>query len=314
MVKLTDGCEAWLCQEKYKSKENAEGMRYKRNVCGRTRLDKVSNEWLLRGCGLKGNTIDKCERGILRWLGDVERMSVDRECGFTGNPIDKCERGILRWFGDVERMSVDPVMEQIYEGRENPPPVHPTEIRTSISSSSAVELNTTSALANYATEDISDVHPTEIRASISPSSAVELTTTSALANYATEAVEVNPHLRGRRLETNSGKPAPSSPDRDSNLDLPVLGSLTQHDTCALRHQELSVEGWLGKGWVRERFATGLNKLSEKTLSLLSLVPHTSLTTRIETLHWCKIPEFKLKPFRNVVDAQHRQSLVPYVYI
>nr|CAD7197274.1 unnamed protein product [Timema douglasi] len=33
-----------------------------------------------------------------------------------------------------------------------PPPVHPTEIRTSISSSSAVLLNTTSALANYATE------------------------------------------------------------------------------------------------------------------------------------------------------------------
>nr|CAD7587657.1 unnamed protein product [Timema genevievae] len=33
-----------------------------------------------------------------------------------------------------------------------PPPVHPTEIRTSISPSSAVELNTTSALANYAIE------------------------------------------------------------------------------------------------------------------------------------------------------------------
>nr|CAD7197696.1 unnamed protein product [Timema douglasi] len=33
-----------------------------------------------------------------------------------------------------------------------PPPVHPTEIRTSISPSSAVELNMTSALANYATE------------------------------------------------------------------------------------------------------------------------------------------------------------------
>nr|CAD7424188.1 unnamed protein product [Timema monikensis] len=32
------------------------------------------------------------------------------------------------------------------------PPVHPTEIRTSISPSSAVEFNTTSALANYATE------------------------------------------------------------------------------------------------------------------------------------------------------------------
>nr|CAD7198426.1 unnamed protein product [Timema douglasi] len=36
--------------------------------------------------------------------------------------------------------------------QEKPPPVHPTEIRISISPSSAVELNTTSALANYATE------------------------------------------------------------------------------------------------------------------------------------------------------------------
>nr|CAD7430850.1 unnamed protein product [Timema monikensis] len=62
--------------------------------------------------------------------------------------------------------------------------VHPTEIRTSFSPSSAVELNTTSALANYATEA---VHPTEIRTSISPSSAVGLNTTSALANYATKA-------------------------------------------------------------------------------------------------------------------------------
>nr|CAD7604726.1 unnamed protein product [Timema genevievae] len=35
---------------------------------------------------------------------------------------------------------------------EKPPPVYPTEIRTSISPSSAVELNTTGALANYATE------------------------------------------------------------------------------------------------------------------------------------------------------------------
>nr|CAD7392740.1 unnamed protein product [Timema cristinae] len=35
---------------------------------------------------------------------------------------------------------------------EKPPPVHPTEIRTLISPSTAVELNTTSALANYATE------------------------------------------------------------------------------------------------------------------------------------------------------------------
>nr|CAD7606827.1 unnamed protein product [Timema genevievae] len=39
-----------------------------------------------------------------------------------------------------------------WNGEEKPPSVHPTEIRTSTSPSSAVELNTTSALANYATE------------------------------------------------------------------------------------------------------------------------------------------------------------------
>nr|CAD7574131.1 unnamed protein product [Timema californicum] len=39
-----------------------------------------------------------------------------------------------------------------HENQEKLPPVHPTEIRTSISPSSAVELNTTSVLANYATE------------------------------------------------------------------------------------------------------------------------------------------------------------------
>ncbi|CAG2055574.1 unnamed protein product [Timema podura] len=41
--------------------------------------------------------------------------------------------------------------------------------------------------------------------------------------------EVNPHLRGGRVENHLGKTTPSSPDRDSNLDLPVLGSRAQHD-------------------------------------------------------------------------------------
>nr|CAD7196397.1 unnamed protein product [Timema douglasi] len=60
--------------------------------------------------------------------------------------------------------------------------------------------------------------------------------TSALANYATEAgidkvgsEEVNPHLRGGRVENHLGKTTPSSPDRDSNLDLPILSSRAQHD-------------------------------------------------------------------------------------
>nr|CAD7438326.1 unnamed protein product [Timema bartmani] len=39
--------------------------------------------------------------------------------------------------------------------------------------------------------------------------------------------EVNPHLCGGRVENHLGKTSPSSPDRDSNLDLPVLSILAQ---------------------------------------------------------------------------------------
>nr|CAD7446063.1 unnamed protein product [Timema bartmani] len=50
--------------------------------------------------------------------------------------------------------------------------------------------------------------------------------------------EVNPHLRGGRVENHLGKTPPSSPDRDSNLDLPVLGDRAHHDkrVSQLRHR------------------------------------------------------------------------------
>nr|CAD7415773.1 unnamed protein product [Timema cristinae] len=53
-----------------------------------------------------------------------------------------------------------------------------------------------------------------------------------------ELEEVNPHLRGGRVENRLGKTTPSSPDRDSNLDLPVLSSRAQHDkrVSQLRHR------------------------------------------------------------------------------
>nr|CAD7399858.1 unnamed protein product [Timema cristinae] len=44
-----------------------------------------------------------------------------------------------------------------------------------------------------------------------------------------ELEEVNPHLRGGRVENHLGKDTPSSPNRDSNLDLPILSSQAQHD-------------------------------------------------------------------------------------
>nr|CAD7399929.1 unnamed protein product [Timema cristinae] len=53
-----------------------------------------------------------------------------------------------------------------------------------------------------------------------------------------ELEEVNPHLRGGRVENHLGKTTPSSPDRDSNLDLPVLSSRALHDkrVSQLRHR------------------------------------------------------------------------------
>nr|CAD7411601.1 unnamed protein product [Timema poppensis] len=59
--------------------------------------------------------------------------------------------------GGIGKVELEEVNPHLRGGRvENhlgkPPPVHSTEIRTSIFPSSAVELNTTSALVNYATE------------------------------------------------------------------------------------------------------------------------------------------------------------------
>nr|CAD7424356.1 unnamed protein product [Timema monikensis] len=53
-----------------------------------------------------------------------------------------------------------------------------------------------------------------------------------------ELEKVNLHLRGGRVENQLGKITPSSPDRDSNLDLSVLSSRAQHDkrVSQLRHR------------------------------------------------------------------------------
>nr|CAD7256586.1 unnamed protein product [Timema shepardi] len=63
--------------------------------------------------------------------------------------------------GKVEIEEVNPYLRggRVENHLGKKPPVHPTEIRTSISPSSAVELNTTSALANYATEAAPSLPP-----------------------------------------------------------------------------------------------------------------------------------------------------------
>nr|CAD7262884.1 unnamed protein product [Timema shepardi] len=58
-----------------------------------------------------------------------------------------------------------------------------------------------------------------------------------------ELEEVNPHLRGGRVENHiGGKTTPSSPDRDSNLDIPVLSRRAQHDKRKSRYSKYEVEG------------------------------------------------------------------------
>nr|CAD7401946.1 unnamed protein product [Timema poppensis] len=63
---------------KHKSKVDAVGMGNLRNVCGKTHMDRVSNEWVLKIRSLKGNPKGQCEISVLRWFGLVETMSVDQ--------------------------------------------------------------------------------------------------------------------------------------------------------------------------------------------------------------------------------------------
>nr|CAD7415075.1 unnamed protein product [Timema poppensis] len=52
-----------------------------------------------------------------------------------------------------------------------------------------------------------------------------------------ELEEVNPHLRGGGVENHLGITTPSSPDRDSNLDLPVRTSISPSSAVELQHDK-----------------------------------------------------------------------------
>nr|CAD7405950.1 unnamed protein product [Timema cristinae] len=134
--------------------------------------------------------------------------------------------------------------------RKNQPQFIRPEIRTSISPYSAVELNTTSALANFATEAGYNDNHARMKRICHGCKTVEAREENRSAD------EVNPHLRGGRVENYLGKTTHSSPDRDSNLDLPVLSSRAQRDkrVSQLRHRG-------GTKWKRQT-AVGLELLAE----------------------------------------------------
>nr|CAD7266217.1 unnamed protein product [Timema shepardi] len=77
-----------------------------------------------------------------------------------GNQINLCRDRGLNPGPPAQKSDTLPLDHQVtLRLIEKPPLVHLTEIRTSISPSSAVELNTTSALANYATKAVLMIWP-----------------------------------------------------------------------------------------------------------------------------------------------------------
>nr|CAD7574309.1 unnamed protein product [Timema californicum] len=96
-------------------------------------INKLKNEFVS-----KGNTTITLTKYIILKMGNgnitVQYMDACKNC-----PLISPSNSVL-----IETNEI----------KEKPRPVHPTEVRTSISPSSAVELNTTSALANYATKEI----------------------------------------------------------------------------------------------------------------------------------------------------------------
>nr|CAD7463255.1 unnamed protein product [Timema tahoe] len=104
---------------------------------------KVANVLPLRYPGLMYSTNCKCTKGGIR-------PPSSRRAYHQVSSAD-----IPEFLLTVTDIGSEPAFAWRESGkpfRKNHPPVHPTEIRTSISPSSAVELNTTSALANYANE------------------------------------------------------------------------------------------------------------------------------------------------------------------
>lgn len=103
---LLYGSESWVCQAKHKSKLNAVGMSFLRNMCGKTRMDRVENTWVMNECGVKEKITDKYERSTLRWFGHVVRMGEERIAKqvFKGRVEGKRDRGRPKkvWLDGIE--------------------------------------------------------------------------------------------------------------------------------------------------------------------------------------------------------------------
>nr|CAD7266391.1 unnamed protein product [Timema shepardi] len=125
---------------------------------------------------------------------------------------------------------------------------------------------------------------------------IKVTTDGALSGIRkVELEEVNPHFRGGRVENHLGKTTPSSPDRDLNLALPVLGSRAQHD---LRISQLRHRG--GFGWSR----------AEKTIpNDCKLINPSASNPYQKFLEECEDKRVKLLQLVSNVQFENTKNLV-----
>nr|CAD7259543.1 unnamed protein product [Timema shepardi] len=112
-------------------------------------------------------------------------------------------------------------------------------------------------------------------------------------------LEMNPHLREGRVENHLGETTPSSPDRDSNLDLPVLSSRAQHDkrVSQLRHRGGSLLTRIS-AWCRPTYKS----------SLLTTISRMKRSSKHATN--CAAPDVPMKKASNALIGQYG---LPFAY-
>merc|ERR1712002_1056172 len=75
---LLYGCETWALNVKDRKRMEAVEMNCLRNICGRRRIDRVSNVEIRDMCNKNVSVSGRMDQGILRWFGHVERMGNER--------------------------------------------------------------------------------------------------------------------------------------------------------------------------------------------------------------------------------------------
>nr|CAD7456549.1 unnamed protein product [Timema tahoe] len=114
--------------------------------------------------------------------------------------------------------------------------------------------------------------------------------------------EVKPHLLGGRVENHLGNTTPSSSDRDSNLDLTVLGSLAQHKTSFLANYATEAAhkfcfDFRCREWI-QRIDPALSKmpfekLNQRRICAIHFTDNQFMNIHCNSLIHCAVPTLHL---------------------